>query len=391
MAWLLTTTLSVSALLIIPHIYLGWRFKKYVAVLATPLRWIPAILLVSFYLSPVIGILQWLAGSPTPILSGSLYLTYWFWFGLVCTFQLLTAVILFDVVKAIITYITNWPLPRLKPIFSYALVAISTVLMVYTAAKMWVDTEQIITDHLTLHREKLPDSFNNFRIVHITDLQADAYTDRKEIATYIQKVNQLNPDLVVFTGDLISWGTDYIDMAAEELSKVEATYGLYSVVGDHDYWAGIKPLKKAYQKYEIPLLQDENIQIAIKNDTLLLSGITEVYSDQIKIDSLKNIASRAQNIRFRIMAAHQATQKLIDAAKKYHYQLLLGGHTHGGQIRVPFMFTHISAPSFETEYISGPYHLDNLLLNINNGLGFTLAPVRYAAPPSISVIDVDAR
>ncbi len=90
----------------------------------------------------------------------------------------------------------------------------------------------------------------------------------------------------------------------------------------------------------------------------------------------------------RILASHQATGKVIDQAQKAGYNLLLAGHTHGGQLRVPFMFMTFSAAEMDTPYLSGLYRFDNLLMNVDHGLGFTLAPVRYNAPPTISVIDL---
>ncbi len=390
MSWLLTMTLLVAGLMLLPGLYLGWRFKKATGFITpkTLLKWLPVLLLASFYLHPLAGLFRYLISGDSEFFNYPIFLTYWFWFGFVLSFQLITWVLLFDIIKIIADKASDWPSNRINTFYSYSLAALAAFLFVFTAVKMWVDTGQIDVKKSVLHSEQIPEAFNDFRIVHISDLQGDAYTGRKEIANYIQKVNALQPDLVIFTGDLISYGTDYIDMAAEKLSEAEATRGLYAVIGDHDYWAGVAHIKSAYQKYGVNLLQDENVIISFNGDSLLLTGITEVYSKHIPPDSLQKLTSAFKDVQFEILASHQATEKVVEAAREQNYELLLGGHTHGGQIRVPFMFMNISAPSFETPWLSGFYTLGDLLLNINNGLGFTLAPVRYDAQPSVSVIDL---
>lgn len=391
MPWLLTSTLSVAALIIVINLYVGWRLGKAARYFTSNsfLRRLPVLLLASFYVLPAAGLIHFLAGGEPKILEYPKFLTYWFWFGFVLSFQLLTWFILLDISKLVIKAATDWTSHKVSAFYYYSLLSLTGFLFIFTAVKMWYDTTQVEVEYTTVEVSHASEAFDDFRIVHISDLQGDEYTGRKEIAAYVQKVNALNPDLVVFTGDLISYGTDFIDMAAEELSKVKAEYGLYAVIGDHDYWAGVSNVKSAYQKYGVNLLKNENTIISTRGDSLLLTGITEVYDKQIAPDSLRQLASGYENISFEVMAAHQANTDVRKIAQKTDYEIFLGGHTHGGQLRVPFMFMHFSAPSFETLYLSGPYQIGELFLNVNNGLGFTLAPVRYDAQPSISVIDLD--
>src|SRR5699024_6844786 len=165
----------------------------------------------------------------------------------------------------------------------------------------------------------------------------DEYTGAAEISRYIKKVNELQPDVVVFTGDLISYGTDFIAMPAHALAQTRATYGFFAVIGDHDYWAGVDNIRTAYQKNSSPLLRDENEFIVVDGDSLLLTGITEVYSKQIAPDSLQQLVREYEQVPLKIMVSHQATPQLVHAAQQYGYEMLLAGHTHGGQIWVSFL------------------------------------------------------
>lgn len=388
--WLLSATTLSAILLVIPHLYLGWRFKKYIGFITSKSkRWlIPIAIIVSFYVLPIIGVVKFILEIDVDFYRIPSIVIYWYWFGFVLTFGLFTWLIIIDVVAFISRKLIKRPVEEINTFYGYVVIGVSTIVFVFTAIKMIVDTNQIDTKYTTVSGEQIPSAFSDFRIVHISDLQADKFTDAEDIAEYVSMVNELNPDLVVFTGDLVSYGTEYIEPAARELSKIKATYGLYTVIGDHDYWAGVKSIKAAYKKYDINLMQDENIFIKVDGDSLLLTGITEVYDKKIPADSLEKLVTSQKNNQFQILITHQASEKVIEAAQKQRYEMILSGHTHGGQLRVPIFFTHKSAPSFETDYLSGVYTIDQMMLNVNNGLGFTLAPVRYAAQPSISVIDV---
>lgn len=391
MPWLLRMTLIVAALMAVADLYVGWRMKRAVRGIASKPWWrfLPVLVFCSFYLLPMTGLTHYILGGQPDLLAYPKLLVYWFWFGLIISFQLATWFLILDVIWLIIKFAKIINPGKLSRWYGYIAVGMTFILVTYTGTKLVHDTTNIQTDAIMF---KLPGVFDNlqgFRIVHITDLQGDEFTGREEIAAYIKKVNALKPDLVVFTGDLISYGTDFIDMAAEELSKVEATHGLYTVIGDHDYWAGVSNIKAAFERYGIPLLQDENKFLAVNGDSLLITGITEVYSREIPRDDLEGLTQKASSSYFNIMISHQATDKVIAVAKQANYDMLLGGHTHGGQLRVPFLGTTFSAAEEETQYLSGVYWSDNLFININNGLGFTLAPVRYNAPPNISVIDLE--
>ncbi len=389
MPWLLKMSVFAAALMLLTHTYIGWRIislfkreRKYSGLCIAFLS-----VLLSFYLLPASGLLYQVVWSDPDLLTFWQPMTYWFWFGLVFSVQLLGWLLVLDLLKWAVRTFSSPERRKIQRYYRYIFWLMAGMFFVFTAAKMIHDTRSIQVRNLTVSSNDIPDGFNNFRIVHISDLQGDEYTGREEIAAYIKKVNALKPDVVIFTGDLISYGTDFISMAAEELGRAEATYGTYAVIGDHDYWAGVSNIKEALDNNEIRLLQDENRIIRIQNDSLLLTGITEVYSKQIPADSLQALTGGYPKVPLKILASHQATEKVIEQARDSDYELLLAGHTHGGQLRIPFLFMTFSAAEMDTPYLSGEYRFGDMLMNIDNGLGFTLAPVRYNAPPTISVID----
>jgi predicted MPP superfamily phosphohydrolase len=384
----------VVALLMAPAIvYLANRYYiilKQFSGKSSTLRIVLPLLLGSFYLFPISGLVDFYISGNIDVLKYPKPLTYWFWFGLVFVFQLATWVIIADLFKLIGRYIANAKV-LINRIHTWLLIGLFVMVSCFTGWKVYNDTTDINTQEVTLEIKKLPKSLVGFKMVHISDIQGDEYTDRQKIARYIQTVNDQNPDLVVFTGDLISYGTEFIKQSAEEFGKVDASFGAVAVVGDHDYWAGVEHVRSALRDENIALLQDETQTVAINDNTnISITGVTEVYSkssDPAVVDSL----TQSTNTPLKIFASHQVADHIIRSARNHDYDLLLAGHTHGGQIYVPFMGMSFSASERETKYVSGLYREGRLPINVNNGLGFTLAPIRYNAPANVSVITLKAK
>lgn len=348
------------------------------------------LVLCSFYLFPLIGLIDFYFTDGIEVLKYPKPLVYWFWFGLVFVFQLATWVIIADVIKQVTRFL-SWDQNRIARIHFRIVWALIVVLFSYTGYKVYSDTTSIETQEIALQVDQLPDALDGFRVVHITDIQGDEYTGREEIARYIQKVNEQNPDLIVFTGDLISYGTDFIEMSAEELGKANAQFGTYAVVGDHDYWADLENIEPALAEQNIPLLRDDNKIVDIDSTSnIVITGITEVYSKDSDPAVVDSLSSSVQDAAVKIMASHQVEDHLINSAQNNGYDMLLAGHTHGGQVRVPFMGMSFSASERETKYVNGLYWEEDLPINVNSGLGFTLSPIRYDAPPAVSVIKLEA-
>ncbi|NGP77239.1 metallophosphoesterase [Balneolaceae bacterium YR4-1] len=375
----------------IAHLYLAWRLTQSARFLSkrTIVRWLPFIVLLTFYCLPITGLITYGIQGRLDLLEIPKPITYWFWFGFAASYQLLTWIIVLDIIKVGAHFLQYGDPQNRNRLYSKVVWITVLLVLVFSSIKMYLNTTQIDTQQVELTIENLPRDLQGLRIVHISDIQGDQYTGREEIAAYIDKVNAQDPDIVIFTGDLISYGTDYIEMSAEEFAKVKATYGAYAVVGDHDYWADLSNVEPALESKGIPLLRDENRIINVGKVKVLLTGITQVYSKRADPEKVRQLTADSVRVNMKILAAHQVSDQILNEARNNNYHLYLAGHTHGGQVRVPLFGMTFSASEMETEYVSGTYKRGDLLLNINNGLGFTLAPVRYNAPPAITVIELN--
>ncbi len=382
-------TVLVSGLMAPAALYLSFRLynlikKRWQNV--PSIKWAGPLLISSFFLFPLAGLIDYYTTNNVDLLAYPKILTYWFWFGLVFLFQLISWVVIADLLKlasrlhsSIESKVDRW--------YSHFIIAVFVLVFIFVGLKMHNNTTQIVAETQTIPVKEIPQPLKDFKIVHISDIQGDEYTGRQDIARYIQKVNKLNPDLIIFTGDLISYGTDFIAMAARELGKATATYGTVAVVGDHDYWAGTDTVEKALEKQGISLLRDENYSIRLDSvNSFVVTGVTEVYSKASSPNVVDSLTRNTADPQLKVFASHQVDKHLVKSAQQNNYDLMLAGHTHGGQIRIPFMGMSFSAAERETKYVSGLYQEGALPIHINNGLGFTLGPVRYGAPPTVTLL-----
>lgn len=317
--------------------------------------------------------------------------TYPFWFGLVFVVQSLFLILAFELIKFLVSIIPisliheriNFLYPRLIILTLFA-----TAL--YSGIKIYIDSNSIKLNTINFKVSGINSSSWNLKIAHISDIQADIRTEKEKIEKYITIVNSLNPDIVVFTGDLITYGTAYIPIAVEMLSKIKSKYGTYSCIGDHDYWAGLENIRREMKKQGINLYDDENVNIKINGVNIRLSIVTNIYSRRPTLETLNKLASE-NDADLKIFITHQPSEKLVEFANKNGYKIFLAGHTHGGQVVFSIFGYKIIPSRIETKYVSGKYFVDSMLVNVNNGLGFTFAPIRFNAPAEITLINLSSK
>lgn len=387
-------TLLTSVFMGVSHLYLIWRLNKATGYITTNrlLRSWPWIIMLSFYALPVTGLAVYGTSGQINVLEMPKFFTYWYWFGLVFSLQLMTGILLLDSAKIVIGRFYDIHPGKLCRWYGIIALLISLAVFVFTALKMTSDTTRIRTETMEMQVAGWPEQLDGFRLIHISDIQGDQYTGKAEIRAYVDKINELNPELVIFTGDLISYGTDYIRLSAGEMGRIEAPFGTYAVVGDHDYWAGVSHVETALKQHGIDLLRNENRYVRIGDtDSLLITGITHVYSERAQPETVRQLTADSSRAALKVLASHQVSEIILSEAEQQGYQLLLAGHTHGGQVRIPIFGFTFSASDLETNYVSGAYRREGLLINVNNGLGFTLAPVRYNAPPLVTMIEIRSK
>lgn len=394
MPWPLRMVLYASILLILFLTYFGFRYFRSLSIIDFESIWIFksffVFLVILFVAFPAAGLLQFNMQGTFSVDDYPHFMIYLFWFGFVFSGVMLNWLILHDLMLPLFTKFSNFNSELLRLRFAQGFLVVAAFTLLFTAAKMVWDTNRMVVERITY--EISGDSNTRLqaplKVVHITDLHADVFTTAGKMDRYIQLVNKANPDLVIFTGDLITEGIGHVHEGADALQKINSTYGVYAVIGDHDYWAGSDNIVEALEERSIRVLENENIQIDHNGTPISIAGVTEIYSYNLESSQLQQLINSTPNEGIKIVLSHQASDRLIEFSQNSGTDLLLSGHTHGGQLRIPVFFYPFTAVRSETPYVKGYWMLGNMLLNVNSGLGFTLSPVRYNAPAQVSVITV---
>jgi predicted MPP superfamily phosphohydrolase len=275
--------------------------------------------------------------------------------------------------------------------------------ILYIPIRIVYDYNAVSTRITEYKTEKLPPALENFKVAFISDIQADHYTDEGRLSNFINEVNSLDPDLILIAGDLITTGPKYIEMSAEQVGKLNAKFGVYSCVGDHDNWAyrndyqkSINEVTSALNNNDVQMIDNDNKIINVKGAEIEITFITNTY---VKIAPWTILDSLSVNNSsdLKIFLTHQPRPHLIEVAQKNNYNLFLAGHTHGGQISFVFPFVRITPTMFETRYIRGDFWFEDpedagagMLMVVTRGLGMSLAPIRYNSTPEVTLIVINS-
>ena len=243
--------------------------------------------------------------------------------------------------------------------------------------------------NLTFPIANLPNVFHNFRIVQLSDIHLVEFTEAWFLEEMVRQVNALKPDLVLLPGDFISAGPlsfqtswQAAGVCAEVLSGLTAPQR-YANLGNHDVTVGPAHVIDPLQAHGTPVLVNSHVPIERGSDRIWLAGVDSVeggYPDiarSIPSDPLAPVLFLCHEPDFADVVAQHPRFPLID--------LMLSGHSHGGQVRLPFVGPLV-LPPWGKKYVEGLYHLGHMQLYVNRGLGTVGMPFRLNCPPEITHI-----
>ncbi|MGE5446566.1 MAG: metallophosphoesterase [Ignavibacteriales bacterium] len=402
MSWVLKAVLFLSAIMILMSSYVGWRVTGAINQVTNwnqiYIKWMVLVVVIYLFIYPILGLVGNLfnvQGIIYAMRDGNKVIDYFFmypfWFGLVFVSQLGILLFGLEMARFLVSLVYKSHFIQLKMAHAWLVVILTGATVVYVTAKIYLDTKTVKTVEIKVKIPNLPDDLHGFRIVHISDIQADNRTVESRMERYINAVNKLEPDIVIFTGDLVTYGTEYIQIGAEMMGRIKSKYGIYACLGDHDYWSNPKQIVRSLKERGVVFFEDRNIPLGIRSSTVYMTLVTNIYSKHPNGDILKTLASQINGSALKIFITHQPSPQLIEFAAKNHYDIFLAGHTHGGQVALWLFGIKLAPALFETSYLSGQYRLGSMFINVNNGLGLTLAPIRYNAPASVTLIELESQ
>lgn len=247
----------------------------------------------------------------------------------------------------------------------------------------------------------LPQSFDGLKVVQISDIHSGSFTNRVGVQRGIDMINELNPDLVLFTGDLVnSKSTEmlgYIDI----FKQISATMGVYSIFGNHDYgdyhqWktpedkiADVENLKTIHKALGWNLLLDENVLIKRGEEAISLIGVENISSSFHSYGSLPKAYAGAEKTPFKILMSHDPSHWDKEVVKDFKdIDLTLSGHTHGFQFGIEIPWLKWSPAKFIYKQWAGLYQKENQYIYVNRGFGFLGYPGRIGILPEITFLEL---
>lgn len=241
---------------------------------------------------------------------------------------------------------------------------------------------------LEIALRRWPARLEAFTIALLSDFHYDPYFSVHPLRSAIGMVNGLRPDLIALTGDFVSapWFGDSAEAAsaaepcAQLLRQMRAPHGLWAVMGNHDAFTDPDRVTSSLRSAGIQVLSNHSVPIERDGARFWLGGIDDVLGGTADLDATLHDLPKDEAA---VLLAHEPDY--ADTVARYPVDLQLSGHTHGGQVRVPFIHP-LFLPKLARKYIWGLYQVGGLALYTNAGLGTVNVPVRMNCPPEITML-----
>jgi len=245
------------------------------------------------------------------------------------------------------------------------IVALSVILGV---VGLWEGIRVPSVNKFSIKIMNLPDELNGFRVVQLSDLHIGDIFIKRWLQEVVNKVNQLEPDLVVITGDLVDKSPYKLRDEVNLLTHITSKYGTFICIGNHEYYARLVAWLEYWEDIGLPVLLNSHVAINIDGAVLTVAGIADRDhnnpAENEPADIIKAF-SGSPDSAFRILLAHRPENARKHADRSNNIALQLSGHTHGGQI--PILWPIVAA--FNGGFFKGLYKIEEMFLYVSNGTG----------------------
>lgn len=262
-------------------------------------------------------------------------------------------------------------------IFIYLLFFI-TLLLLYSH---YIEPNNLTIKEYKIENKNIPNSFDGLKIVHFSDIHYKSTVDINYLKKIVKLINKQKPDIVIFTGDFLDKRFNYTDKEIEnaknEINKIESTLGNFAVTGNHDIIKNPETFNEIFSNNFTILNNEEKLLYYEDTTPISIIGFQDALEGKVNYEMLEK-----ENPYFRIILAHEPDE--YNKIKEYDFNILLSGHSHNGQVRLPLIGA-IYTPTGSKTYYENYYKLDNKEIFISNGIGTSGLDVRFLSTPSINL------
>ncbi len=275
------------------------------------------------------------------------------------------------------------------------IIVIAVLMVVLLAFGIWIALGNVALElnTYTIKSDKLPESFSGYRIAHISDLHNSEMGDENE--KLLAMLKEAKPDIIAITGDLIDSRNTDIEIALQFAKKAEKIAPSYYVTGNHEARiSDYDKLKTGLIELGVVVLENEKIEIEKNDDVITLIGVEDpsFQTDYLLGDSKTVMKDELQLLTsdyntYTVLLSHRP--ELFDIYAESEVNLVLSGHAHGGQFRLPFL-GGLVAPNqgFFPEYDAGLYTHNNTNMIVSRGIGNSIIPFRFNNNPEVVLIEL---
>lgn len=251
------------------------------------------------------------------------------------------------------------------------------------------------TQKIVIESPHLPASFEGFRLVQFSDFHAGSFDDPSQVKRGLDQIQALNPDLLVFTGDMVNHSYQELDPYHDMLKGLHARYGKFSILGNHDYYgdngqADVEALVQRQKEMGFRPLINEHQYIELGGDRICLTGVENWGKGPFpKRGRLEDAVEGIENRDFKILLSHDPSHWEMEVKKHaLRFDLTLSGHTHGMQIGINLPFLKWSPIKYVYKYWLGHYKEEEENLYVNRGFGWLFFAGRIGMWPEITEFEL---
>lgn len=264
---------------------------------------------------------------------------------------------------------------------AYGILGIGTGGLLGYGYTFHIEPEWLSLERLQVPITNLPSAFNGFRLICLSDFHFEPYTQLDFIERVVERVNQLEPDLVCLLGDYVFTQAESMNALVPVLARLTANHGVYAILGNHDLWTNAEMVRSGLEQEGIKVLINQSVALNIGDESLVMAGLDDAWSGEP--DLLLALSDAPQNAPV-ILMLHEP-DFADEMARHAGVALQLSGHSHGGQVRMPFYGAPF-LPRFARKYDQGLYRVGNMWLYVTRGVGVIGPPGRFNCRPEITEI-----
>ena len=230
--------------------------------------------------------------------------------------------------------------------------------------------------------DALPEVFSGLCVAQISDIHHGLFLSREWLAEAVHQTNRLDADIIALTGDFVTYSRANIESAAEILGRLRARYGVFAVLGNHDFRVGADTMTSALRRQRIEVLRNRHIALRFGGESLYLAGVDDYgYGADVR-RALRGVPRDAATV----LLAHNP--RLISLAARHGVSLVLSGHTHGGQVNLPLLGTVYGRSPERLRYKIGWDRLGTTQIYVSRGIGTIVLPWRVRCPAEITHLEL---